>query len=302
MNKKEKKPSFLPNEFPTISAILVLVLTVVCWMNFGVVLTLAVYALPIFNTPEWSGVGEYIAMHISFLMMFIALFLGSKYILKTKLSEMVSGYGKPVRYKQALAFGGVYLIFLIISSLLDFRDIRIDPAPLSEKLKYIIPVLLFTPMQACSEELFSRALPARMIFKNNFVDQRLMDKILLCIVSGVIFTLPHLANPEVTMNPEFVSAIVYYFIWGALAMALGLYLDGFEVPITIHIVNNIYTALIVNYEGGAMPTNAIFLNTSETPTNWFIIVQALLIYAILFGFAYYGKKKGLSIFKETDNG
>jgi membrane protease YdiL (CAAX protease family) len=289
MDKDSKLSPSKKNEFPIIMALFVMFFTLIMWMGFGILFASAVEKLP-FEKYGLSGVERYLVVHTPYLLMFISLFFGCNLLLKTDLRILISGNDKKYRYKLSLLFGGIYLVCLAILSLLSIKTIELDPASFGEKIKYLIPVLIFTPMQAISEEVFYRALPARMVFKDRMPTKR-YEIIALSIFSGLFFITPHLKNPEVIQNIEYLSALSYYFVWGALSMALGIYTGGFEIPVAMHIVNNIYIALIVNYEGGAMPTHALFINRSTTPSNWIMVLEALVIFAILFIAAGIQKKK-----------
>ncbi len=283
MDKENSLFAFNKNEFPIGLAIAAMVIVVISWMVLGMQLAFEISKLP-FADWNLTGVGDYLIVHVPYLLMFISLWATSNYLLKTDLRTMISGSGRKYRYRMSLRYGGIYLLYLMFLSLLSAGTIDIDPTPFPEKLKYVLPVLLLTPMQAIAEEVFFRALPLRMLFKSK-LPTKLFDSVSLSIMSGLLFTIPHLGNPEVIQSSEGISAIAYYFIWGTLAMALGIYCGGFEIPVAIHIVNNLYTALVVNYEGGAMPTHALFINRKATPSNWITILEALVIFAILFGVA-----------------
>jgi membrane protease YdiL (CAAX protease family) len=289
MDKDKKLFSFRKNEFPLILAIVAMVFIVVSWMNFGPLLAFAVARIPFANW-NMEGVGDYLIVHTPYFLMFLSLFAISNLLLKTDLRTIITGIDRKFRYKMALKYGGIYIAYLAVLSLISFKTIDIDPTPFKQKLSYLLPVLILTPMQALSEEIFFRALPARIVFKNN-LPKTINEGVALSIMSGMLFVIPHLGNPEVVANSEYISALAYYFIWGALAMAIGVYTDGFEIPVAIHIANNLYTALLVNYEGGAMPTHALFINRKTTPSNWITVVEAIIIFAILFFVAYQSKKK-----------
>ena len=283
MDEESRELPFRKNEFPPILAIFVMILVVISWMGLGVLLAYCVDKIP-FDKWNLGGVGDYFFVHTPYLLMFIALFLCSNFILKTDLRTLISGNDKKYRYKRSLIYGAIYMLLLVFISLFSINTIEIDPTPFLEKLKYLIPVLIFTPMQAISEEIFFRALPFRMAFKDR-IPTKVYEIISISIFSGLFFIIPHLKNPEVIKNIEYLSALVYYFVWGALAMALGVYTKGFEIPVAMHIVNNLYIALIVNYEGGAMPTHAFFINRSATPSNWVSIIEIVAIFIIMFAIA-----------------
>jgi len=276
-----------PNEFSTPLAFLVILLTLVCWMNIGPLAALSLTLIEGLGSDKWIGLTELLFRYTPYIFMFLALLLGSNFILKTKLRELINS--NKVDYRLGIASFGIYFVFLAIFSLLQYKTIEVDPAPIKEKLSFVIPVLILSPMQVLSEEIFFRALPARIVYHNE-LPKKISSFIPLSAVSGFIFLIPHLNNPEVIKSHDGMIAVIYYFLWGFLAMALALYTDGFEMPIAMHLANNIYAALIVNYTNSALPTKAIFINKGET-NSFFLLFKAMFIFVIFFIFAHLLKRK-----------
>lgn len=280
-----------PNEFSTILAFLVILLTLVCWMNIGPLAALSLTLIPTLGDDRWIGLTELLFRYTPYIFMFLALILGSNFILKTKLREMINS--KKVDYKISLISFIIYFAFLALFSLFQHKTIEIDPASVKEKLSYVIPVLILTPIQVISEEIFFRALPARIVYHNE-LPKTYKSFIPISIVSGILFLIPHLNNPEVIESKDGKIAIIYYFLWGFLAMSLALYTDGFEIPIAMHLATNIYAALIVNYTNSVLPTKAIFTNKGET-NSLFLLFEAIVIFVIFFAFVHLLKKKNYFI-------
>lgn len=285
---QEKKN--IPNEFSPAMAFIVILLALVCWMNIGPLLSLTLTMIPVLGNDQLIGLTEFMFRHIPYILMFLALAFGSRFLLKTKMTELISGaYEKP-DLKIALSSFILYMAMLVLFSAISAKSIHIDSSPVKQKALFIIPVLVCTPMQVIAEELFFRALPARLVYHNRLPETAL-EGIPITLVSGLLFTIPHLGNPEVTSTSDGKIAIIYYFLWGMGAMALALYTKGFEMPIAMHLANNIYCALIVNYANSAMPTKAIFIN--ERPSSSIVLLfQAIVIYAVFFAFAWTLKKYG----------
>lgn len=276
-----------PNEFSTILAFLVILLTLVCWMNIGPLAALSLTLIPELGSDELIGLTELLFRYTPYIFMFLALLLGSNFILKTKLRELINSH--KIDYKLGITSFCIYFVFLAIFSLFQYKTIEVDPAPIKEKLSFVIPVLILSPMQVLSEEIFFRSLPARIVYHNE-LPRKISSFIPLSVVSGLIFLIPHLNNPEVIKSNDGKIAVIYYFLWGFLAMALALYTDGFEMPIAMHLSNNIYDALIVNYTNSALPTKAIFINKGET-NSLFLLFEAMFIFVIFFIFAHLLKRK-----------
>jgi len=90
--------------------------------------------------------------------------------------------------------------------------------------------------------------------------------------------LPHLANPEVSAGPVLLA--LFYFSFGAFLALITLKDNGLELALGAHAGNNLFTALLVNYEGGALTTPAIFTATELDPL--FNLVTSLVAMAIFY--------------------
>ena len=292
MREKDGKGNREPNGFTFLLGILVILLAFVCWMNFGPLLSFRILSIKALREDPWAGVGDYLVVHAPYILFFIALYLGSNFILKTRVRELISGRRR-YRWAYSFAVAGIYLGFLAIISLFQARTISLDQTPFIDKMKLLLPILLLTPMQALSEEIFFRALPARLIYHNE-LPRTMLASLPIILVSGFLFLVPHLGNPEVSSS--FIFSSLYYFLWGALAMALGIYTDGFEAPVAMHIANNLYIALIVNYSDSSMPTYAIFINRGGV-SSFFTVVEACIVFLLVFLFSYLMKKKSAKMLK-----
>lgn len=287
MESKESKKENKPNNFSPTSGFLVILITFIFWVNLGPLLSFGILSIDFFKDSTWSGVGDYLIVHAPYLLMFIALLLGSNLLLKTKLRELITGSGRQYRWKFSIIVAFVYTLFLVLISLFQIKTISINDSSFLDKAKFILPVLLLTPMQALSEELFFRALPARIVYKNQ-LPKDIKNSIAIILISGLLFLIPHMGNPEFNANMLFSG--LYYFLWGSLAMALGIYTDGFEAPVAMHIANNLYIALFVNYSNSSIPTQAIFINREES-SSIFSVIEVMVVFSILLYVSYLIKKK-----------
>ncbi len=287
----EEKKYVKPNTFSPILAAIVMVLSMVCWLNFGPLLSFWFYHLEENVLPRsFDNILDYLIVVGTYIPFFIALFISSNLVLKTPLRYLLSPDGKKYRYLYSLYVGLVYLAFCLVFELFNIRYIHIDRTPLIDKLKLLPFILVLTPMQSISEEILFRALPARFAYKDK-LPNTFSSGFALTLISGLVFLLPHILNVEVQENRIPVISCIYYFLWGALAMALALYSGGFEAPVAMHIVNNLFVALIVNKEGSSMPTNAVFVNTDPVFSNLISLIQLLILFGAEFGLTYYLKRR-----------
>ena len=269
-----------PNSsFNPIRGILVMVLALMMWLVFGPVLAfIAMDHMEGF--PE--SLSMYIGIHIPYIMMFLALLLGAEFILKTNLRTLLSGSGGKFRWAFAMQSGLLYTVFMVIATPAVSGGMRWNGIAFSSYLTAFIPVIILTPMQAISEELFFRAIPARIFYRDKLPTSPLAS-LPIVIISSAFFTFPHLWNREVTAASHMILPILCYLSWGGLAMFLSLATDGFEASTAMHVANNLFIALLVNYEGSSMPTEALFTasNAGSTAT----LIETFLVFLLLYLFA-----------------
>jgi len=116
---------------------------------------------------------------------------------------------------------------------------------------YVALVLLLTPLQCLAEELVFRG----------YVMQGLglftRRPLAIAAVSSLVFTAPHLLNPEVHEHGAAIMAANYFAI-GMLLATVTLRDGRLEIAIGAHAVNNMFLALIANYESSALATESVF--------------------------------------------
>ena len=74
----------------------------------------------------------------------------------------------------------------------------------------------------------------------------------------------HLTNPESTSSAEkgaFMHLVTMssYFSFGFLLCILVYFEGGLETAIGVHVANNLFAAIFVNYEGSVLPTPSVFI-------------------------------------------
>ncbi len=112
--------------------------------------------------------------------------------------------------------------------------------------------LVFTAIQTTAEELFFRGYivqGASMISTN---------RVFLALVAAVVFTLPHLLNPEVSAGGWLTVFSNYFLVPGLLWTVVSLIDGTTELAIGVHFANNIGSILLFNITGSAVTTPALF--------------------------------------------
>jgi len=121
---------------------------------------------------------------------------------------------------------------------------------LSRFLPFFFLALIFIPIQTSAEELFFRGYLLQEIglhWKNVWV---------LSIVSGLLFGLPHLLNPEATVNYPLLG--FYYFSFGFCLAFITLREGKLELALGAHAANNLFSVIIANYTITALPSPSLF--------------------------------------------
>jgi uncharacterized protein len=138
--------------------------------------------------------------------------------------------------------------------------------------------LVFTAIQTTSEELFYRGYivqGASRIWTN---------RVFLALMSGVIFTIPHLLNPEVRAG-GWLTIFSNYFLGTGLVWAVVSLIDGTtELAIGAHFANNIVGFLTFNGPESAVSTPALFTLSAFHAT--FVALANLVIVPLFLVIAY----------------
>jgi membrane protease YdiL (CAAX protease family) len=118
---------------------------------------------------------------------------------------------------------------------------------------FFVPIaLVLTAIQTTTEELFFRGYivqGASLIWTN---------RVFLAIVSAVIFTIPHLLNPEAQAGGWLTVFFTYFLVPGLVWTVVSLIDGTTELAIGVHFANNIGSILLINITGSALTTPALF--------------------------------------------
>lgn len=134
-----------------------------------------------------------------------------------------------------------------------------------------VPIaLVITAIQTTTEELFFRGYivqGASLIWSN---------RVFLALVSAVIFTLPHAANPE-SQEGGWMGMFLGLFVGTGLLYAIVSLIDGTtELAIGAHFANNIAYFLLFNWSGSFFTTPALF-SISEYHARFYDFTAIVLI-------------------------
>jgi membrane protease YdiL (CAAX protease family) len=257
-----------------------------CWLVVG-----SFIALPFLLRSNGEMVGGeifgadpfwlYLATNVSFLGIWLGLWLALKFLHRRGFRTLVTP--APGISWSRIATG--FVLWLALVALLQFVEFMLYPARAQytfqpEEWLFFLPfVLILTPIQTSAEELLFRG------YWLQGMGRLTSNVILLIVVNGVLFALPHMFNPEVTRNPE--SGLLLFFSYATTGAALALFTlrdNRLELALGAHAANNLFAALIVNYADSALQTPAVFTNPTldAAYAQISLIVIVVAFYFIVF--------------------
>jgi len=259
------------------------------WWRYALgVLTIAFFWLVLGYVPYLLLVGaglsdqllEYLAVNFSILMMLAGLVLAVKLIHRRPLISLVTpearvSWGRMAQ--GALVWTAIAAIIVAIEHLL-YPERYYLSFDAGRFFLFVALVLVLTPVQAATEELVFRA------YAMQGLARLTRRPVVLAVVSSLIFTAPHMLNPEVHQYGLLLMAANYFAI--GMLLATATLRDGrLELAMGVHAVNNVLLALVANYEESALATESIFMATELDPVYSLVtlIAGTLVFHAWIFG-------------------
>ncbi len=185
-----------------------------------------------------------------------------------------------IDWKKFVKSFGLFFGLIALATVVDYL---LNPSTYELRLKLerflvFAPIgLILTPIQTTAEELLFRGylLQSMALVTRN--------RAALVLASGVLFMLPHLANPEMTAG--FWPMAFYYFLVGGILTIITLKSNSLEMAMGIHAAINLFAVLIVNYANSALETESIFYCTELDPIFTIVsfVVIAVVFYLVMFG-------------------
>jgi len=224
------------------------------------VLTVLVFWLVIGSIPavvtladgSESGTEQYLAVNLSFVAMLVGLWLAVRYVHRRRFGTLVAPDGR-LRGGQVLRGGLYWSTGLVIATVVEWIIARPEITYTLEPRRFLLLlplVLVLTPVQASTEELLFRG------YLLQGIGLLTRNTVVLVAVSGLVFALPHLGNPEV--GSGFALLATYYFLFGAFATSVALRAGSLHLVIGMHVAHNLLGVLVLRAPNSALQTNTIF--------------------------------------------
>ncbi len=229
-----------------------------CWFGLGLAVLVLAKAV---RGPALASAGpagerfyEYVTLNLTFVTFLVGILLAVAWVHQRSPRTLVTPYPR-VDWRRV---GQGFVVWLVLAGLGSLVEALLYPG--RYQLSLNLPlfavqapfVLLLTPLQTTSEELFFRG------YLLQGFGLLTRNPIALALVTAALFTLPHLANPEVAVGTGLLVVASYFGIGVLFALAT-LADNGLELALGAHAANNLYSALVANYAVSALTTESIFV-------------------------------------------
>ena len=231
-----------------------------------------------------TGAFPGINVNIGFVAMMLAswafvagIFLAVRFIHQRRMLTLVT----PARLLDWKRLAQGFSVWFVLAALVGGVEALLYPGryaltlDLPRFLPFIFLALVLIPIQTSAEELFFRG------YLLQGFGLRIRNIWVLSTISGVIFMLPHLLNPEAKLNYWLMG--LFYFSFGAALAYITLRDGRLELALGMHAANNLFTSLFANAVVTVMPTPSLFtVMELDVVYSTAASLVALLIFLLIF--------------------
>ena len=233
-----------------------IVLTLVIWMVGTAFLT-----VPFLNAPD--SVAAFSVSLLTFGLLIVGAWLATAWLHRRSFGSLIGPSGR-LNGRRLLLGAGIWAGLLILVTLANviFMGVRYTfNANFLQGWPYLLAALVLIPLQTSAEEFFFRG------YLLQASGRLTKNRLVLSLLNGVLFTLPHLANPEVEQN-DFLIAFLNWFLVGAGWTLITLRSGSLDYALGIHAINNLLLTVLFGYTGGGLPPIALFVNEGAQITMY----------------------------------
>lgn len=227
---------------------------------------------------DYSGMRAFLAVNFGALVELIGVTIAVVLVHRRSMLSLITPQARFDWFRAAQGFAVWFVLAAaasVIESMIFPGRYRLTFNP-ETFFQFAAVVLCLTPLQTATEELLFRG------YVMQGLGLLVKRPVVIAVASGVIFMLPHLANPEVAHHSLLVPP--QYLMIGLLLAAVTLRDGRLELAIGIHTANNIFTGLIANYDDSVITTDAIFTSKFDPAFSLAtLVVASIATYLILFG-------------------
>ena len=261
----------------------------VAWIFVGslpLLVIMTVTGAPLDEQGQLAGypVLSFVGLMLSFVALFLGIW-GSVWLFHDRsLTSLIAPYRR-IRWGRALQG---FVIWFLLAGLQAVIEAFLHPGRYVWTVdwwlfvRFLLPVLILVPVQIAAEELLFRG------YLLQLLGLRMRNTVLLSLLTGVLFGLLHMGNPEAVAG-ETLLMFINYSAAGVFFGFITLYDDGLELALGVHAANNLFAALVANYVVSALPTPALFM-VQELDAGYSLIAYLVSILLFLV-YVWYSRKQ-----------
>jgi membrane protease YdiL (CAAX protease family) len=248
--------------------VLAVLLILFMWQVLGALPAAALYVWNMARTGQPVGSGS-VAMSGT-TVGFVALMLASVFFLCGIYLAIRLIHQRPLRTlltpARLIAWGRLFQgfgLWFVLAALMSVLEAFLYPGryvwslDLPRFLLFVPVALILVPIQTTTEELFFRG------YILQGIGLRMRNIWVLSAISGLLFGLPHLLNPEASVN--YPLLLLYYFAFGFSLAYITLRDGRLELALGAHAANNLFSVIFANYTVTVLPSPSLFTVTVLDP-------------------------------------
>jgi membrane protease YdiL (CAAX protease family) len=221
-----------------------------------------------------GAVSDFVALNASILMLLVAVVITVVVLHRRPWRTLITP-APAIDWRRVVLGGTVWGVLLLLGAAVEsliYPGRYTWTADWSRWLPFVAAALLLTPLQCLAEELMFRGYLIQGLARMS------RHPVFLALVSSIVFTLPHLLNPEVEAYGAWIMAANYFAM--ALFFATIALRDGrLELAIGAHTSNNLLLALGVNYADSVFETPSLFTaNTLDPVYSLFTLLLGAAVF------------------------
>jgi hypothetical protein len=225
---------------------------------------------------------SFVGLMLSFVTLFLAVW-GAVRLFHHRSLHSLTAPNRPINWRRAAQGFGVWLALAAFQAVIEallFPGRYQWTFDFSRFLQFLLPVLAFVPIQSAAEELLFRG------YLLQWLGLRFRSTLFLSFLTGVLFGLLHMGNPE-AVNGDLLLMLMNYSAAGIFFALITLYDNGLELALGVHAANNLFATLLANYKISVLSTPALF--TIQEMDAVFSLIAYLVSIALFFAFVFWSR-------------
>jgi membrane protease YdiL (CAAX protease family) len=264
--------------------VLAVLLILFMWQILGALPSAALLIWTMVNRAGGSGISSDIMPRMDTTTGFIAIMLASVLFMTGIYLSIRFIHQRPFRTlispKRSIAWGRLFQgfgVWFLLAALIAVVEALLHPGryvwslELRQFIPFVFLALILIPAQTSAEEFFFRG------YILQGIGLRSRNIWLLSAISGLLFGLPHLLNPEAAINYALLG--LFYFAFGFALAYITLMEGQLELALGAHAANNLFSVLFANTTVTALPSPSLF---TITVLDAIYSVPAALIGMVIF--------------------